>query len=314
MVNLSEEKSLDEVLQDLTVVDLTVNGTETVSDTETVTTQTISNQGSGADPTITADSSQKRITINDEVDINNVGAGTNPVLKADDASQVLDVLGDLRSKSNLVLQSGTGNDVTIDHSASAARTITLPDATDTLVGQATTDTLTNKTLTSPTLDTDITLTQSTADYTVSWNDPASARALTVIDPGGADDFVFAAASQTLTNKTIDASNNTLSGVVSTTGTPADNQLAIFTDADTLEGDANLTWDGTNLAVGGTNSNFLGHFAGGNHIHLGAPSSGPTTGNMDNGSVIFHLDETNDELEYTAKYSDGTVKTGTVALS
>ena len=37
--------------------------------------------------------------------------------------------------------------------------------------------------------------------------------------------------------------------VDTTGTPADNQLAIFTDADTLEGDANLTYDGTNLDLG-----------------------------------------------------------------
>ena len=38
--------------------------------------------------------------------------------------------------------------------------------------------------------------------------------------------------------------------VDTTGTPANNQIAIFTDADTVEGDANLTYDGTsfNLAT------------------------------------------------------------------
>jgi len=35
-----------------------------------------------------------------------------------------------------------------------------------------------------------------------------------------------------------------------TGTPVDNQLAIWTDTDTLEGDSNLTWDGSTLDVGG----------------------------------------------------------------
>jgi len=38
--------------------------------------------------------------------------------------------------------------------------------------------------------------------------------------------------------------------VDTSGTPADNQVAIFTDADTIEGSSNLTFDGTNLTVGG----------------------------------------------------------------
>ena len=42
----------------------------------------------------------------------------------------------------------------------------------------------------------------------------------------------------------------LSGYVNKTGTPVDNQLAIFTDADTVEGSANLTFDGTHLAIGG----------------------------------------------------------------
>jgi predicted RecA/RadA family phage recombinase len=41
------------------------------------------------------------------------------------------------------------------------------------------------------------------------------------------------------------------GTVDTSGTPANNQLAVFTDADTIEGDANLTWTGTLLTVVGT---------------------------------------------------------------
>lgn len=41
-----------------------------------------------------------------------------------------------------------------------------------------------------------------------------------------------------------------SGGVDVSGTPADNQLAVFVDADTIEGDANLTWDGTNLSITG----------------------------------------------------------------
>lgn len=37
--------------------------------------------------------------------------------------------------------------------------------------------------------------------------------------------------------------------VDTSGTPADNQLAIFTDADTIEGNANLIFDATGLCIG-----------------------------------------------------------------
>ena len=39
------------------------------------------------------------------------------------------------------------------------------------------------------------------------------------------------------------------GGVDTTGTPANDQVAIFTDADTLEGDSDLQFDGTNLGIG-----------------------------------------------------------------
>lgn len=40
------------------------------------------------------------------------------------------------------------------------------------------------------------------------------------------------------------------GSVDTSGTPADNQIAVFTDADTIEGSANLTHDGTDTTLGG----------------------------------------------------------------
>ncbi len=39
------------------------------------------------------------------------------------------------------------------------------------------------------------------------------------------------------------------GAVSITGTPANNQIAVWTDASTLEGDAALTWTGTVLTLG-----------------------------------------------------------------
>ncbi|MEE8114380.1 MAG: hypothetical protein V3T23_08485, partial [Nitrososphaerales archaeon] len=42
----------------------------------------------------------------------------------------------------------------------------------------------------------------------------------------------------------------VTGGVDTTGTPANNQLAIFTDLDTLEGDANVTWDGSLFSITG----------------------------------------------------------------
>ncbi len=43
----------------------------------------------------------------------------------------------------------------------------------------------------------------------------------------------------------------LANMVDYTGTPQNNQVAVFTDVDTVEGDANLTWDGSTFDVNGT---------------------------------------------------------------
>jgi len=100
---------------------------------------------------------------------------------------------------------------TIATNFTTAKTITIPDATDTLVGRATTDTLTNKTLTSPTLTTPTISTATTngdllygtgsgaltrlgigssaqvltvASGVPSWATPASGGGMTLINTGG----------------------------------------------------------------------------------------------------------------------------------
>ena len=67
----------------------------------------------------------------------------------------------------------TGITGTLTSAFTTAKTLTLPDATDTLVGKATTDTLTNKTLTSPVINTPLissTYTAKTAAYTFASGD------------------------------------------------------------------------------------------------------------------------------------------------
>ncbi len=55
-------------------------------------------------------------------------------------------------------------------------------------------------------------------------------------------------------------------------------------------------------------------ASGPVAHLSAPLAAPASSNQDNGTVTFWIDEAGGNLKFQVKYSNGTVKTGTLAIS
>lgn len=88
-------------------------------------------------------------------------------------------------------------------SPTANRTITIPDATGTLVLDSTTQTLTNKTLTSPILTTpQINDTSADHRYIFAVNELSANRTVTLPLLTGNDTFVFQTHTQTLANKTL----------------------------------------------------------------------------------------------------------------
>jgi hypothetical protein len=123
---------------------------------------------------------------------------------------------------NLVFEGASANDFELTLTSgnpTADRTVTLPDLTTTLVGRDTVDTLTNKTITSPTVsglylsDLSIVVEGSTADdfeTTLSFVDPTADRTIYVPDANGTlarvenklHDFALATASVDLNNQKI----------------------------------------------------------------------------------------------------------------
>lgn len=115
-----------------------------------------------------------------EIKITNAATGNAPSIKSNGGDTNIPLLltgkgtgkvriGDAADATKLLtfelVSATTAKTMTLTSSHTNDRTITLPDATDTLVGKATTDTLTNKTLTSPTLATPVLGTPSSGTLT-----------------------------------------------------------------------------------------------------------------------------------------------------
>jgi hypothetical protein len=98
----------------------------------------------------------------------------------------------------------------------AARTITFQDATHTVVGRDTTDTLSNKTLTLPQIND----ASSDHQYVFAVSELAGDRTVTLPLLTGNDEFVFKDFAQTLTNKTLTSPTLTSPTITGSTGAAA----------------------------------------------------------------------------------------------
>lgn len=227
------------------------------------TAQTLTNKTltSPVITTMLVDDGDAGLTVTSANQTNAAPTATIPDLgDAADNFVMEDVAQTLTSKtlrSPLIYDGDAGVTLTSADQTNASATVTIPDigdAADNFVMEDTAQTLTNKTLTSPVITTML-VDDGDAGLTVtSANQTNAAPTATIPDLGdAADNFVMEDVSQTLTNKTIDGDDNTLSDI-------ATSSLKSVTGADTavVTGTAGsdgyiAIWNGDGDAVTGTST-------------------------------------------------------------
>jgi hypothetical protein len=121
---------------------------------------------------------------------NKIIGDTNTINAQTDAFDIQDSATPTKTVDFDVSGATASTTTTFDLNQTANRTLTFPDATDTITGRATTDTLTNKSVNLA----NNTVTGTTAEFNTALSD---------------NDFATLAGTETLTNKTIDFTNNTI---------------------------------------------------------------------------------------------------------
>jgi hypothetical protein len=155
----------------------------------------------------TVDSNSDTLTLNNTTQTltNKTLGDTNTINAQSDAFAIQDAT--TASQQILFNPAGTGN-ATLQSSQTSNVTIILPAISDTLVSESATQTLLDKTLTLPKIND----TSSTHTYIFDVSELVDNRTITLPLLGANDTFVFAAHAETLTNKTIDADNNTITNI------------------------------------------------------------------------------------------------------
>jgi hypothetical protein len=174
-----------------------------------------------ADRTITFPDATGTVVLEDSTNTLTNKTLTSPIITTPSITGLY--LGD----ANIVFEGTTADSYELTLTAGepgADRTLTLPDATDTLVARATTDTLTNKTLTSPKINEDVVLSATATELNILDGATLSTTELNYVDGVTSaiqtqlDDKSTASKTETFTNKTLTSPKINEDVVLTTTAT------------------------------------------------------------------------------------------------
>jgi hypothetical protein len=277
--------------------------------------------GNAADTTI-ARSSGGVISVEGIVipSISSTNTLTNKSL-SDSTSWIIDA-ADGTKRLNIDVTGTTGITGVLQSTFTTAKTLILPDASDTLVGKATVDTLTNKTLTSPTLTTPTLGTPASGSlgsctgYTVSNLSGAGAGALgwlatpsssnlasALTDESGTGESIFSTTPTFKASIKINNPTNTFAYTLTPAALAASwaLNLPLLTSADTL---ATLgmtqTWTGTNTFGGSQyfNTIYAQNGASGGNVYSYASGAGKYLGINATGMKLFTIDASDFNIVHT----------------